>query len=110
VSKILAYGRISQGNGQDIESQRAALELHGAIVVLSDVGNGSMLDGRPQQEAVLRLLDRGDTLLALHPDRIARDTADLLTVAKRVVEKGAVLEVVDPAITFDAATSWPKRC
>ena len=101
MGKILAYGRISQGNGQDIASQKAALEERGAIVVFTDVGNGSTLDGRPQLEAVLRLLERDDTLLALHPDRIARDTADLLTVAKRVVAKGAVLKIVDPGITFD---------
>src|SRR5687768_2029922 len=40
-------------------------------------------------------------LLAINPDRLARDTADLLTIGKRVVEHGAVLKIVDPAITFD---------
>jgi DNA invertase Pin-like site-specific DNA recombinase len=101
MGKILAYGRISQGQGQDVTSQKSALEKHGAMVVFADVGNGSTLDGRPQLEIALQLLDKGDTLLALHPDRLARDTADLLTIAKRVVEKGAVLKIVDPAITFD---------
>jgi DNA invertase Pin-like site-specific DNA recombinase len=101
VGKVLGYGRISTGQGQDIASQKNALEEQGAVVVFTDVGNGSMLDGRPQLDSVLRLLERGDTLLALHPDRIARDTADLLTVAKRVVAKGAVLKIVDPGITFD---------
>ena len=57
--------------------------------------------GRDQLEAAIRLLERGDELLALHPDRIARDTADLLTVAKRIVEKKAVLRIHDPAIRFD---------
>ena len=101
MAKVLGYGRISSGDGQDVTSQRAALEKHGAVVVFTDVGNGSKLEGRDQLEAALRLLDRGDSLLALHPDRIARDTADLLTVAKRVVERGAVLRIIDPSITFD---------
>ena len=101
MGKVLGYGRISSGDGQDIASQKAALEHHGAVVVFCETGNGSKLEGRDQLEAAIRLLDHGDTLLALHPDRIARDTGDLLTVAKRVVEKGALLRIVDPAITFD---------
>jgi len=101
MAKVLGYARVSSGDGQDVTSQKAALEKHGVIVVFTDVGNGSKLEGRDQLEAALRLLDAGDTLLALHPDRIARDTADLLTVAKRVVEKGAVLRIIDPSIAFD---------
>lgn len=66
-------------------------------------GSGSSLAGRDQLEAAVRLLDKGDTLLALHPDRIARDMADLLMVAKRVIGKGAILRIVDPAITLDGS-------
>jgi DNA invertase Pin-like site-specific DNA recombinase len=61
------------------------------------------MEGRDQLEAAIRLLDPGDELLALHPDRIARDTGDLLTVAKRVVERGAVLRIHDPQIRFDGS-------
>ncbi|MFT4053010.1 MAG: hypothetical protein QM681_00775 [Novosphingobium sp.] len=39
----------------------------------------------------------------MHPDRIARDTADLLTTAKRIVEKKAILRIHDPAITLDGS-------
>ena len=101
LGKTLGYARISTNEGQDIESQKAALTKLGAIVVFCDVGNGSSLDGRDQLEAAIRLLEPGDELLALHPDRIARDTADLLTVAKRIVEKRAVLRIHDPNIVFD---------
>ena len=99
--KVLGYARISSDVGQDVASQKAALETLGAIVVFTEVGNGSSLDGRDQLEAAIRLLEPGDELLCLHPDRIARDTADLLTVAKRVVEKKSVLRIHDPAIRFD---------
>ena len=101
MTKVLGYGRISTNEGQDVSSQRAALEQHGAVVVFCDTGNGSKLDGRPNLETALRLLDKGDVLLALHPDRVARDTGDLLAVARRVVEQGAVLRIVNPAIVFD---------
>jgi DNA invertase Pin-like site-specific DNA recombinase len=99
--KVLGYARVSTGDGQDVASQKLKLEELGAVVVFTEVGNGSSLVGRDQLEAVLRLLEPGDTLLALHPDRLARDTGDLLTIAKRVIERGAILRVHDPAITFD---------
>lgn len=101
--KTLGYARISTNEGQDIQSQKAKLEQLGAIVVFHDVGNGSSLNGRDQLEAALRLLEPGDELIALHPDRLARDTGDLLTIAKRVVEKKAVLRIDDPKIIFDGS-------
>lgn len=103
MSKVLGYARISTSDGQDISSQKAALEQLGAVVVFTDIGNGSSLNGRDQLEAALKLLEPGDQLLALHPDRLARDTGDLLTIAKRVVERGAILKINDPAITFDGS-------
>ena len=101
MGKVLGYARISTDNGQDITSQKTMLEELGAVVVFCDIGNGSKLDGRDQLEAAIRLLEPGDELLSLHPDRLARDTGHLLTIAKRVVEKKAVLRIHDPAIRFD---------
>ena len=103
MAKTLGYARISTEQGQDATSQKAMLEDLGAVVVFVDVGNGSKLTGRDQLEAALRLLEPQDTLLCLHPDRLARDTGDLLTIAKRVIEKKAVLRIHDPAITFDGS-------
>lgn len=103
MGKILGYARISTDVGQDISSQKVALEKLGAVVVFCDIGNGSSLTGRDQLEAAIRLLEPHDELLALHPDRLARDTADLLTIAKRVVEKKAILRIHDPAITLDGS-------
>lgn len=103
MGKVLGYARISSDVGQDVASQKSMLEKLGAVVVFTDVGNGSSLTGRDQLEAALRLLEPGDELLSLHPDRLARDTADLLSIAKRVVEKKAVLRINDPAITLDGS-------
>ncbi|KQN78928.1 DNA integration/recombination/inversion protein [Sphingomonas sp. Leaf62] len=99
--RVLGYARISTNEGQDVASQKAMLEKLGAVVVFTDIGSGSRLDGRDQLEAALRLLEPGDELLALHPDRLARDTADLLTIGKCVIERGAILRIHDPAIRFD---------
>ena len=96
MGRVLGYARVSTDDGQDVSTQKNRLEELGAVVVFSDVGNGSSLAGRDQLEAVLRLLEPGDVLMTLHPDRLARDTADLLSIAKRVVGKKAVLRIVDP--------------
>ena len=101
MGKTLGYARISTNEGQDASSQKAMLEKLGAVVVFTDTGNGSSLTGRDQLEAAIRLLEPGDELLALHPDRLARDTGDLLTIGKRVIERGAILRINDPAIRFD---------
>ncbi|MDH7975698.1 recombinase family protein [Sphingomonas sp. AR_OL41] len=100
MAKVLGYARVST-DGQDVQTQKTMLESIGAVVVFTETGNGSSLDGRDQLEAAIRLLEPGDELLALHPDRLARDTADLLTIGKRVIEKKAVLRIHDPAIRLD---------
>lgn len=102
MGKTLGYGRVSSDQ-QDVASQKAKLEKLGAVVVFTETGNGSSLTGRDQLEAAIRLLDPQDVLLALHPDRLARDTGDLLTIAKRVVERGAILQIDDPKIIFDGS-------
>lgn len=102
LAKVLGYARVSS-DAQDISTQKSKLEKLGAVVVFCDTGNGSKLDGRDQLDAALRLLEPGDHLLALHPDRLARDTADLLTIGKRVIERGAVLRIDDPKIIFDGS-------
>ena len=98
MTKVLGFGRISTKEGQDVSSQRTALEQHGVVVVFSDAGNGSKLDGRLNLETALSLLDKGDVPLTLHLDRVARDTCNLLVVARCVVEQGALLRIVDLAI------------
>lgn len=101
MARILGYARIRTNEGQDVARQKDRLEQLGAVVAFVDISNGSSLAGSDHLEAAIRLLEPGDTLLALHPDRLARDTADLLSIGERVVEKKAVLRIHDPAITFD---------
>ena len=59
MGKTLGYARISTNEGQDATSQKAVLETLGAVVVFTEIGNGSSLDGRDQLEAAIRLLDPG---------------------------------------------------
>ena len=102
MGKMFGYAHISSGDGQDVSAQKAMLEELGAIVVFTEISNGS-LQGRDQLEAAIRLLDDGDTLIALHPDQIAQNTADFLNIAKRVIEKKAVLKINEPVLTIDGS-------
>jgi DNA invertase Pin-like site-specific DNA recombinase len=103
MNKTLGYARIPTGKEQDVSSQKAMLEELGAIVVFIEISNGSSLQGRDQLEAAIRVLDDGDTLIALHPNQIAHDAADFLNIAKRVVEKRAVLKINDPVMILDGS-------
>lgn len=103
MNKTLGYMIMPTGKEKDVSAQKTVLEQLGAIVVFTDNSNGSSSHGRDQLEAAIRLLDDGDTLIALHPDQIAQNTADFLNIAKQVVEKKAVLKVNDPAITIDGS-------
>ena len=51
MGKTLGYARVSTGDGQDVTTQKAALEKLGAVVVFTETGNGSSLTGRDQLEA-----------------------------------------------------------
>jgi len=84
LSKVLGNARIRSDQGQYVSSQNAMLENLGVVVVFTDVGNGSKRTGRDKLEAAIRLLEPGDELHRFHPDRIARYTANLLPVAKRL--------------------------
>lgn len=103
MGRKFGYARISTSDGQDLTSQRTKLEELGAVVVFADIGNGSTLQGRDQLESLIRILEPGDEAIALHPDRWARDTADLLTIAKRIIEKKAILRIHDPHIVMDGS-------
>src|SRR3982751_4457705 len=71
MGKVLGYARVST-DAQDAASQKAVLKEKGAVVVFTETGNGSKLDGRDQLEAAIRLLERGDTLLAINLVTIER--------------------------------------
>jgi DNA invertase Pin-like site-specific DNA recombinase len=53
---------------------------------------------RIQLEAALDYCREGDVLTVTKLDRLARSVADVLTIERRLSEKGAALHVIDPAM------------
>ena len=55
------------------------------------------------------MLRRGDTLVVKSPDRLARNTVDLLNIAHELRDKGVDLEFLDtPALNVDSATGTTR--
>ena len=69
-----------------------------------DQASGASTD-RPKLKVLLKVLRRGDTLVVKSPDRLARNTVDLLNIAHELRDKGVDLEFLDtPALNVDSAT------
>jgi len=100
---VFAYVRVSSAD-QNPDRQ---LELFGSLDpdhVYVDYASGGTTD-RPQLKVLRQVLRKGDTLLVKSPDRLARNTVDLLTIAHELKERGVDLEFVDtPALSVDSAT------
>jgi len=53
---------------------------------------------RPQLEAAIDFCREGDVLVCTKLDRLARSVADVVTIERRLNDKGAALNVMDPAM------------
>ena len=93
MSQRLAYYRIST-NGQSIEAQRA--ELGGNFDrEFQDVGvSGAVLARqRPGMAELLNYARAGDTVYVYAVDRLGRDSIDVQTTVRTLLDKGVLLHV-----------------
>lgn len=84
---LIGYARVST-DGQDPSGQVAALEAAGCARVFQEKQSGTRGD-RPELLAALAFMRRDeDTLVVVRLDRLARSTADLLSIADRLRRDG----------------------
>jgi DNA invertase Pin-like site-specific DNA recombinase len=112
---VFGYVRVSteeQGrSGLGLEAQRAAIREEASrrgwdVDIRQEVRSGSRAGNRPELQAVLSELQRGDTLVVTKLDRLARSATDfgkLLQLARR---RGWDLIVLDLGI--DMTTTMGK--
>src|SRR6516162_3446216 len=62
---------------------------------------------RPQLQAALGYVRKGDTLVVHSLDRLARNAEDLLRTVRELTEKGITVEFVKNRLTFAAGGSDP---
>ena len=101
---IIGYARVSS-TGQSLDVQIDKLKAAGCDDIFQEKRSG--LDGkRPELQACLRHLRKGDTLVISRIDRLARSTVHLHQIAEDLKERGIDLKVIDQHI--DTSTAQGK--
>jgi DNA invertase Pin-like site-specific DNA recombinase len=101
----LGYARVSTANGQEsgLETQIDALTKAGCEKVYSDKLSGKNRQ-RPELEAMLKALRKGDNVVAVKIDRIARSMGDLYAIAKSIEDAGCDMAFLDQDIDTSTPT------
>jgi DNA invertase Pin-like site-specific DNA recombinase len=98
-----AYCRVSAAD-QNPERQTALFKSLPEDHVFVEHASGGTRR-RPQLELLMRVLRRGDTLVVKSPDRLARNTRDLLDIAHELSERKVDLVFADcPELSVESAT------
>lgn len=84
---IVGYARVST-DGQTLDAQQSSLLGAGAERVFAEKVSGAVTDRKALAKAIASL-SRGDVLLVIRLDRLARSTRDLLNVLDAVAKAGA---------------------
>jgi DNA invertase Pin-like site-specific DNA recombinase len=90
---LVGYGRTSSLDQiAGLEAQERDLRAAGAEKVFAE--RVSSVAKRPQLEAALDFVRQGDVLICCKPCRLARSTADLLSIVARLEAKGVALRIL----------------
>ncbi|MFL5288044.1 MAG: recombinase family protein, partial [Rhodopila sp.] len=99
-SGLIGYARVSTG-GQSVQRQVDELRKAGCAEILEETASGADRS-RPMLAALLRQIRRGETLVVVKLDRLARSLEHLLEVVRTLEARGAFLRVLGDPI--DTAT------
>jgi DNA invertase Pin-like site-specific DNA recombinase len=91
------YARVSSLS-QSTDVQAKALQDAGCTVVRTEKISGSSRNGRDELANILDFLQSGDVLVVCKLDRLGRNTRDVLNLVHEIDQKGASLQVLEPAI------------
>lgn len=106
MTAIVGYARTSTTDQiAGLEAQVRDLQAEGCTKVFSEQVSATQT-GRPQLKAMLDYVREGDTVIVTRPDRLARSTADLLSITKSLLEQGVILRVL--SMQLDTSTPTGK--
>ena len=91
------YARVSSLS-QSTDVQAKALQDAGCTVVRTEKLSCSSRNGRDELANILDFLQSGDVLVVCKLDRLGRNTRDVLNLVHEIDQKGASLQVLEPAI------------
>lgn len=108
MGELIGYARVSS-RGQSLDVQVEKLKAAGVCNdhLYKETASGRKREGREMLNDMLRRgVRRGDTLVCVRLDRLARSTRDLLQIAETLEDKGVDLKVLEQPV--DTATSAGK--
>ena len=89
----IGYGRVSTLD-QKAEAQRDILTEAGCDRIFIDEGVSGMKASRPQLDACLEYVRKGDVLVCTKPDRLGRSVRNLIELVNGLAERGVDLVVL----------------
>jgi len=95
---LIGYARVSTTD-QDLDGQRAKLELAGCSVIRSEKVSAASRAGRDELQTIIEFLRPGDELIVTRLDRLGRDTRDVLNIVYECEQRGASVTVLDPLVS-----------
>lgn len=104
---IYGYARVStasQGrDGNSLEDQVAALELHGCQEIVQEAFTGKTMD-RPKFRSLLERLREGDTLVVCKLDRFARTTIEGVQTVQSLFDQGINVHILNMGLIENTPT------
>lgn len=101
--QIVGYARTSTTDQKaGLEAQLRDLHAAGCAKLFHEELS-AVATKRPELDRALDYVREGDTMIVTKPDRLARSTADLLSLAQRLEAKGVTLRI----LSMDVDTSTP---
>jgi DNA invertase Pin-like site-specific DNA recombinase len=95
---IVGYARTSTADQvAGLEAQIRDLRAAGADELYQEQVS-SMAAARPQLDAALKFVRKGDTLVVTKIDRLARSISKLMVLVEQLCAKGVALRILDPDI------------
>ena len=101
--QLVGYIRVST---LDQNTVRQEEQLHGFNLDASFIDKASGKDTeRPELQAALKHLRKGDTLIVHSMDRLARNLDDLRSIVKGLTDKGVAVQFIKENMTFTGEDS-----
>ena len=104
MAKTYGYARVSTGE-QDLTVQREGLSRAGVNrdLIFAEKVTGTKRDGREKLDLLLKIADKGDTIIITRIDRLARSMRDLQNIVHELKQKGIALKATEQPIDTSTA-------
>jgi DNA invertase Pin-like site-specific DNA recombinase len=100
---VTIIGYVRESSFEDPLLQEVALKVWGADIIRAEQRSSARTNPRKELRTILKTISAGDTLMVTRLDRLARDFADLQSIARTLRLKGATLRATEQPIDTGAA-------